>query len=259
MVHELLEERAECLLRVEASLKRLGTDYVDVYWAHLPDIITPVDEVVAAFDDLVRAGKILHGGLSSFPAWRVDTAATIAELRDRAPVIGIQVEYSLADRTAERELLPTAEAFGLGAALYAPLTGGLLTGKYRLSREGRLSRWGAGVHVEDSEHTTTLLDGVLAVAEESGTSAAQVSAAWLRARAARASTALIPVIGPLTTERLGEYLPALDLVLTDEQYDRLEQAGGVALGTPHETAAVGLAAALGGDAARVRRHPVPVI
>ncbi|MFF8026612.1 aldo/keto reductase [Streptomyces sp. NPDC007896] len=165
----------------------------------------------------------------------------------------------LADRTAERELLPMAEAFGLGAALCAPLAGGLLTGEYRLSREGRLSRWGAGVHVEDSEHTTALLDGVLAVAEESGTSAAQVSVAWLRARAARASTALIPVIGPRTTEQLGEYLAALDLVLTDEQYDRLEQAGGVAPGSPHETAAAGLAAALGGDTARVRRHPVPVI
>ncbi|MFE2431291.1 aldo/keto reductase [Streptomyces sp. NPDC059373] len=258
-INDTGNSRKTMIRSLEASLKRLRTDYVDVYWAHLPDTITPVDEIVAAFDDLVRAGKILHGGLSNFPAWRVATAATIAELRDRAPVIGIQVEYSLADRTAERELLPMAEAFGLGAALYAPLAGGLLTGKYRLSREGRLSRWGAGVHTEDSEHTTAVLDGVLAVAEESGTSAAQVSVAWLRARAARASTALVPVIGPRTTAQLDEYLAALDLVLSDEQYDRLDQASTVALGTPHETAAAGLAAGLGGDAERIRRHPVPVI
>ncbi|WP_246144579.1 aldo/keto reductase [Actinacidiphila oryziradicis] len=254
-INDTGNSRKTMIRSLEASLKRLGTDYVDVYWAHLPDTITPVDEIVAAFDDLVRAGKILHGGLSNFPAWRVATAVTIAELRDRAPVIGIQVEYSLADRTAERELLPMAEAFGLGAALYAPLAGGLLTGKYRLSPEGRLSRRGAGVHIEDSEHKTAVLDGILAIAEESGTSAAQVSVAWLRARAARASTSLIPVIGPRTTAQLDEYLAALDLVLTNEQYDRLEQASTVALGTPHETAAAGL----GGDAARIRRHPVPVI
>jgi aryl-alcohol dehydrogenase-like predicted oxidoreductase len=201
----------------------------------------------------------LQGDGHAPAAWRVATAATIAELRDRAPLIGVQVEYSLADRTAERELLPMAEAFGLGAALYAPLAGGLLTGKYRLSREGRLSRWGAGVRTEDSEHTTAVLDGVLAVAGESGTSAAQVSVAWLRMRAARASTALIPVIGPRTTAQLDEYLAALDLVLTDEQYDRLERASTVALGTPQETAAAGLAGGLGGDAARIRRHPVPMI
>ncbi|MEU1625573.1 aldo/keto reductase [Streptomyces sp. NPDC020096] len=250
--------RKTMIRSLEASLKRLKTDYIDVYWAHLPDTITPVEEIVTAFDDLIRAGKILHGGLSNFPAWRVATAATIAELRDRAPVIGIQVEYSLADRTAERELLPMAEAFGLGAALYAPLAGGLLTGKYRHSSEGRLSRWGAGVRIEDGQHTTAVLDAVLAVAAESGTSAAQISVAWLRARADRASTALIPVIGPRTTAQLDEYLAALDLRLTNEQYSRLEQASTVALGTPHETAAAAATASLGGDATRIRRHPAPV-
>ncbi|MFI6937077.1 aldo/keto reductase [Streptomyces sp. NPDC050287] len=244
---------------LEASLKRLRTDYIDVYWAHLPDTLTPVDEIVSAFDDLVRAGKILHGGLSNFPAWRVAAAATIADLRNSAPIVGIQIEYSLADRTADRELLPMAEAFGLGAALYAPLAGGLLTGKYRHSSEGRLTRWGAGVHTEDGERKTTVLDTVLAIAEETGADAAQVSMAWLRTRAARAATAFVPVIGPRTTTQLGAYLGALDVALTDDQYQRLEQAGAVALGTPHETAAAALAASLGGDAQRVDRHPVPVI
>ncbi|WP_113702016.1 aldo/keto reductase [Nonomuraea lactucae] len=244
---------------LEASLRRLRTDYVDVYWAHLPDSLTPVDEIIAGFDDLTRAGKILHGGLSNFPAWRVATAATIAELRDRAPVVGLQTEYSLAERTAERELLPMAEAFGLGVALYAPLAGGLLTGKYRHSDEGRLSTQGGGVRIEDGEQKTAILDTVLAIAAETGATATQVSLAWLHTRAARAATALIPVIGPRTTAQLGEYLDALDLNLSGEHYDRLEQVSAVPLGSPHETAAAALPTSLGGDVRRVRRHPVAVV
>ncbi|MEU4893517.1 aldo/keto reductase [Streptomyces sp. NPDC044780] len=251
--------RKNMIRSLEASLRRLGTDYIDVYWAHIPDTITPVEEIVAAFDDLVRAGKILHGGLSNFPAWRVASAATVAELRGRAPIVGIQVEYSLAERTADRELLPMAEAFGLGAALYAPLAGGMLTGKYRTGAEGRLSRQGAGVRVEDGDQKTAVLDTVLAIAAETGVSAAQVSVAWLRAHAARAATAYVPVIGPRTSEQLTEYLDALDLTLTEAQYARLAQVSAASLGNPHETAAAARAASLGGDADRVAPHPVPVI
>ncbi|MFC5825852.1 aldo/keto reductase [Nonomuraea insulae] len=251
--------RKTMISSLEASLKRLGTDYVDLYWAHLPDTVTPVDEIVAAFDDLVRSGKILHGGLSNFPAWRVATAATLADLRDRAPIIGIQVEYSLAERTADRELLPMAEAFGLGAALYAPLAGGLLTGKYRHSDEGRLSRLGAGVRTEDDDRTTAIMDTVLAIAGETGATPTQVSVAWLRAHAARSATALIPVIGPRTLAQLREYLDARELALTEEHYRRLERVSAVPLGTPHETVAATLPVILGGEARTLARHPVPVI
>ncbi|EXU64369.1 oxidoreductase [Streptomyces sp. PRh5] len=244
---------------LEASLKRLRTDYIDVYWAHLPDAITPVDEIVAAFDDLVRAGKILHGGLSNFPAWRIATAAAVAEMHHRAPIIGFQNEYSLAERTAERELLPMAEAFGFGAVLYSPLAGGLLTGKYRHGGQGRLSTRGGGVTAEDSAHKTAILDTVLAVAEEVQASAAQVSVAWLRARAARSATALIPVIGPRTMAQMDDYLAALDLDLTYDQYERLEKVSAVPLGSPHETADRALTAGLAGDAERIDRHPIPVI
>ncbi|MDQ0774747.1 aryl-alcohol dehydrogenase-like predicted oxidoreductase [Streptomyces aurantiacus] len=239
---------------LEASLRRLGTDYVDVYWAHLPDGVTPVEEIVATFDDLVRAGKILHGGLSNFPAWRVAAAATQAVVRDRAPVVGIQVAYNLADRTAERELLPMAEAFGLGAALYSPLAGAVLTGKFR--QDGHGSRRPA--RPEDG-HTSAVLDTVLDVADECGTNAAQVSVAWLRARAARSATALIPVIGPRTPAQLNAYLAALDLTLTDEQYERLDRVSAVALGTPHETVAAALPTIFGGEPGLMRRHPVPVV
>ncbi|GAA4517649.1 aldo/keto reductase [Actinoallomurus oryzae] len=258
-VGETGNSRKTMVRSLEASLKRLRTDYVDLYWVHLPDTLTPVEEIVAAFDDLTRAGKILHGGLSNFPAWRIAAAATGAELRDRAPIIGLQAEYSLAERTADRELLPMAEAFGLGAALYSPLAGGLLTGKYRHGGEGRLTARGVGVRVEDGEQRTAVLDAVLAVAEESGATAAQVSVAWLRGRAARAATPVVPVIGPRTPAQLDEYLKALDLDLTDEQYDRLDRVSAVALGVPHESATAALPATLGGDAGRIRRHPIPVI
>ena len=105
-------------------MRRLSTDYLDLYWAHWPDFVTPVEEIVATFDSLVRQGKSLHGGLSNFPAWRIARGATVAELRRSAPLIGAQFEYSLASRDAERELLPMAEGLGLGVALYSPLAGG---------------------------------------------------------------------------------------------------------------------------------------
>lgn len=107
--------RKNIVRSVEASLKRLGTDYIDLYWAHFPDALTPVEEILAAVDDLVRSGKILHAGLSNFPAWRVSRAVTIAELRGSSSIIGVQAEYSLVERTADRELLPMAAGLGLGA------------------------------------------------------------------------------------------------------------------------------------------------
>jgi aryl-alcohol dehydrogenase-like predicted oxidoreductase len=112
--------RKNMVRSVEGSLKRLKTDRIDLYWAHFADGMTPMEEIVRAFDDLVRAGKIHYAGLSNFPAWRVARADLLAELRGWAPIAGIQVEYSLAERTADRELLPMAEALGLGVALWSP-------------------------------------------------------------------------------------------------------------------------------------------
>ena len=112
--------RKTMIRSLEASLRRLNTDYVDVFMPHFPDGITPIEEILAGFDDLIRAGKILHGGLSNFPAWRVAGAAVRADLRGLAPLVGIQTEYSLAERSAERELLPMAQAHGLGVAAVLP-------------------------------------------------------------------------------------------------------------------------------------------
>jgi aryl-alcohol dehydrogenase-like predicted oxidoreductase len=245
--------RRNAVRSLESSLKRLRTDHVDLYWVHLPDGVTPMEEILGAFDDLKRAGKILHGGLSNFPAWRVAAAATTTALRGGGPLVGVQEAYSLSDRGAERDLLPAAEAFGLGTCLYAPLGGGLLTGKYRHGTDGRLAAWGAGVQVEDTEHRTAVLDTVLAVAEEIGTTPAQVAVAWLAGRAARSTTALVPVVGPRTLDQLREYLAALDLKLSAEQYDRLDRVSAVDRGNLQESVA------FGGDAQRFHRHPVPVV
>jgi aryl-alcohol dehydrogenase-like predicted oxidoreductase len=232
--------RKNMIRSLEGSLRRLRTDYVDIYWAHFPDGMTPVEEILRAFDDLARAGKILHGALSNFPAWRVARAATIAELRGWSPVIGIQVEYSLADRTADRELLPMAEGLGIAATVYHPLAGGLLTGKYRGGSEGRMTVRARGYRTEDTEQRTAIVDGLLTVAAEVGAPPGQVAMAWLRQRADRLSTALVPVIGPRTRDQLDDYLQALDLTLSPEQFDRLTAVSAVALGVPHDASAAQL-------------------
>jgi aryl-alcohol dehydrogenase-like predicted oxidoreductase len=257
-VSRLGNSRKNMIASVEASLRRLGTDRIDLYWAHHPDEITPVEEIAHAFDDLVRSGKILHWGLSNFAAWRVSHAATLADLRGWAPTAGIQLEYSLVERTADRELLPMAESLGLGAAFWSPLGGGLLTGKYRQSDAGRLTDWQRLVHTESTAQKTAVVDTVLAVAAEIGTAPAKVAVAWLRERAARAATTFVTVIGPRTTRQLDDYLGALDVELTDEQFARLTEVSAVPLGMPHDLVAAQQDVLLGGDAARVIRPVTPV-
>jgi aryl-alcohol dehydrogenase-like predicted oxidoreductase len=246
--------RKNMIQSVEASLRRLNTDFIDLYWAHFPDAVTPMEEILSAFDDLVKAGKIRYGGLSNFPAWRVSRAVTMAELRGWSPVIGIQVEYSLLARTAERELLPMAESLGLGVALWSPLGAGLLAGGYQRCPQGWASggnrrvirSGGAGAEQEEA-----ILGTVLAIAEETGAAAAEVSVAWMRDRAARVPTAFVPIIGPRTMPQLDNYLAALDVVLSGEQLARLDEVSAVPLGVPHEICAAALGAVLGGDTDRV--------
>ncbi|MCZ0985926.1 aldo/keto reductase [Streptomyces diastatochromogenes] len=250
--------RKNMVASLEASLRRLGTDYVDLYWVHFPDDLTPMEEILRGLDDLVTSGKILHVALSNFPAWRVSRAVTLADLKNWAPVTGIQVEYSLVERTADRELLPMAESLGLGAALWSPLGGGLLTGKYRRSAEGRLTDLKAVIHTESTEQKTAVVDAVLAVAEETGATPAQVSVSWLRERAAQASVSYVPIIGPRNPAQLDEYLAALDVRLTPKQFAHLSEVSAIPLGVPHEAAAGARDAVQGGDARRVTPPATPV-
>jgi aryl-alcohol dehydrogenase-like predicted oxidoreductase len=251
--------RKNMVRSVEGSLKRLKTDRIDLYWAHFADGVTPMDEIVRAFDDLVRAGKIHYAGLSNFPAWRIARADLLAELRGWAPIAGIQIEYSLAQRTADRELLPMAEALGLGAALWSPLGGGFLTGKYRFSDEGRLNtRLGVLVHTEKTARETAILDTVLAVAKEVGASPTEVAIAWLVHKARRSTTSLIPILGSRTRAQLDATLGALDVTLSQDQITRLDAASAIPMGTPHEQINGSAAAIAGGKPELLALPSIPV-
>jgi aryl-alcohol dehydrogenase-like predicted oxidoreductase len=232
---------------VEGSLRRLGTDYIDLLWVHFPDLVTPLEEIVRGLDDLARSGKILYAGLSNFPAWMTARAATLAEARGLIPVAGVQLEYSLVERSADRENLPMAEAMGLGAALWSPLGGGLLSGKYRSGTAGRLTDWNRLVHTEDAPIKAATVDTVLEVADEIAVPAAQVAVAWLLERARRSPTALVPIIGPRTVEQTDSYLASLDVTLDDDHYRRLDGASRIDLGQPHNQLVSQPTAALGGD------------
>jgi aryl-alcohol dehydrogenase-like predicted oxidoreductase len=237
--------RKTMIRSVEASLRRLKTDYVDLFMPHFPDGVTPIEEILAGLDSLIQSGKILHGGLSNFPAWRVAGAAVRADLRGLAPPIGIEIEYSLAQRSADRELLPMAQAHGLGVLVYSPLAGGLLTGKYRQGQSGRLSARGDGV--ETTAQQSAVVDEVLAIAGEIGSTAVHVALAWLRQRAAQTSTALIPIVGPRSVPHLEDYLRSLELEIDARQYQRLDEVSAVSPGTPHEDVAAALRNGYDGD------------
>src|SRR3984957_12463362 len=207
---------------VEASLKRLKTDRIDLYWVHMSDGVTPSEEIVRGFDDLVRAGKILYAGLSHFPAWRVARAATLAELRGAAPIAGIQVEHSLVERTTEQELLPVGHALGLGIVAWSPLGGGMLTGKYRRGERGRAEGFGGKVfQAENSAQRTAILDTLLEVAKEAGVTPSEIAIAWVAAKGA------FPIIGPRTLAQLQNNLAAAKTILSPEQIARLDAVSAI--------------------------------
>jgi len=214
--------RRSLVTSVEASLKRLKTDRIDIFWAHIWDNVTPTEELVRGFDDLARSGKILYAGLSDFPAWRVARAATIAELRGTVPIAGIQVEYSLVERTTEAELLSAGKALGLGIVAWSPLGGGMLTGKYRNGETGRLQGFGGRVFQrESSPQRSAILDTLIAVADAARVTPSEVAIAWVAAKGA------IPIIGPRTVAQLENNLAATKLKLSPEQLAQLDKVSAV--------------------------------
>lgn len=220
--------RKSMVASVEASLKRLKTDRIDLLWAHASDGVTPVEELVRGFDDLARAGKILYGGLSDFPAWRVARAATIAELRGAAPIAGLQVEHSLVERTTEQELLPAGHALGLGVVAWSPLGGGMLTGKYREGEKGRAEGFGGKVfQAENTAQRTAILDTLIGVAKEAGITASEIAIAWVAAKGS------LPIIGPRTLAQLENNLAAAKVTLSAEQIRRLDHVSAIAASFPY--------------------------
>jgi aryl-alcohol dehydrogenase-like predicted oxidoreductase len=227
-LHVTGNSRKAMVQSLEQSLRRLGTDRVDVLWAHVADASTPIEEILRAFDDLTRAGKILYAGLSSFPAWRVATGVTLARQQGWAPLVAIQVEYSLVERSADRELVPMAEAFGLGVLGFSPLGGGLLTGKYRRGATGRAqSSISQFLHKEDGPAKTNVLDAVESVARDLDTTPERVAVKWSM------SKGVVPIIGPRSVDQLTSNLAAADLDIPKRQLDWLEEVSALPLGYPH--------------------------
>jgi aryl-alcohol dehydrogenase-like predicted oxidoreductase len=218
--------RKNMVQSLERSLRRLRTDYVDLLWLHMWDGMTPVEEVMRAFDELVRAGKVLYVGISDTPAWVVAQATTMADLRGWARPVAIQLPYSIADRDPERDLLPMAQAFDLAVTAWGVLSGGVLTGKYS-SNAGDPRRYG---DEPQDERELGLAREVASVADEAGASPSQVAIAWVRRQQLGV---LIPIIGARTEGQLKENLGSLELELTAEQLDRLDRASAIRLGFPH--------------------------
>lgn len=222
--------RRNMVRSVEDSLRRMGTEWIDLLYLHMWDFRTPVDEILRAFDDLVRSGKVLYTGLSDTPAWQASRMQAIAQLRGWTPFCALQISYSLIERTVEREMIPMAAEMGMGVCPWSPLGGGVLAGKYTRADlappapgggyDRRMMNAASG---RLSERNLDIADVVAAVASEIGASSAQVALAWTLANPAVAS----PVLGTRTPEQLADNLGALELTLDAGQLARLDTASAV--------------------------------
>jgi aryl-alcohol dehydrogenase-like predicted oxidoreductase len=226
--------RKNLVQALEASLDRLGTSYIDIYWVHVWDAFTPIDEVVRALDDVVRAGKVLYIGISDTPAWIVSRAVTIAEERGSTPFSGIQLPYNLVERSAERDLLPMANTLDLAVTAWEPLAGGLLSGRYGTDRDPpsdtRITTTGYASRMSD--RNLRIADVVNAIAADRDASSAQVAVAWLRAQNRRAQ--VIPIVGARRRSQIEDTLGAADLDLSPDEVDRLDAVSAIELGFPHD-------------------------
>jgi aryl-alcohol dehydrogenase-like predicted oxidoreductase len=227
--------RKNLVQSLEASLKRLGTDHIDLYWVHACDFMTPVEEMMRALDDAVRSGKILYAGISDTPAWIVSRANTLAELRGWSPFAGLQIQYSLADRTPERDLLPMAKALDIAVTPWGVLGGGVLSGKYKTpkdrpagARYTKDEEW-AGANVTDRNLRIAQEAG--AVARETGRTPSQVALAWVRQQP---YGVIVPILGAKTLAQLKDNLGCLDFTLEPPLMDRLDAASRVDPGFPHD-------------------------
>jgi aryl-alcohol dehydrogenase-like predicted oxidoreductase len=225
--------RKNMVQSLEESLKRIRTDYLDLYWVHAWDPMTPLEETLRALDDMVRAGKILYAGISDAPAWVVSRANTLANLMGWSAFAGLQIPYSLIERTPERELLPMANALDLAVTPWGTLGGGVLTGKYRAgkrrpkdARYGSQKEWG-DIYV--TERNLRIAEEVGRVAKEIGRSPSQVALAWVRQRP---YGVIVPILGATKLSQIKDNLGCLEVSLSEKQCRRLDEASSIDLGFP---------------------------
>jgi aryl-alcohol dehydrogenase-like predicted oxidoreductase len=222
--------RKNMVQAVEASLKRLQTEYIDLLWVHAPDGMTPSEEIMRGLDDLVRQGKVFYLGISDAPAWWVARANTMAELRGWTPFSALQIKYSLIERTPERDLLPMARNLGLAVTPWGVLGGGLLSGKY-LDPKGEVDSKRPNVGQEITDFQLAAMRAVAEVARETGRSASQVALAWCRQQP---HAVIIPIIGARKASQIKDNLGCVEFELSAEQVQKLTDASPVDLGFPHE-------------------------
>ena len=216
--------RKNMMRSVEQSLKRLNTDFIDLLYLHIWDNLTPIDEVMRALDDLVRQGKVNYVAISDTPAWIISRGQTLAELMGWSRFVALQVEYSLIQRTPERELIPMAKHYGLTVTPWAPLAGGALTGKYLKGDKGRLPENSKRLN----ERSVALTKTVMQIADEMGCNASHVALKWTMMQ----GFSSIPIVGATKVSQLEDNLGTLSVELSSEQLRRLDEASKIELGFP---------------------------
>ncbi len=235
--------RKAIIAQCEQSLRRLRTDYIDLYWMHAWDRTTPIEESMRALDTLVEQGKVRYLGFSDTPAWKVAQAQTMAMLRAWSPLVALQIEYSLLQRTVEGELVPMAQELGLGITPWGPLRGGALSGKYKRADQGKHeAARGARVTAFLDDRTYDLLDALEAIASAQGATVPQVALAWVQGRPGVAST----IIGARTIEQLDDNIGALAVKLTAAHVESLDKLSTPSLPFPIDMLAAVPAFAYGG-------------
>lgn len=219
--------RKNMMRSVEASLKRLDTDVIDLFWVHAWDATTPEDEILRGLDDLVRQGKVHYIGISDTPAWVVSRMNTMAELQSWTRFVGLQIEYSLIARTPERELLPMAKALDLTVTPWGAIGGGVLTGKYlKGDGVGRVPDSSA----RRSDRATAIATEVVKIAEKMGVPPVQVAINWTRQR----DQSVVPIVGARRPDQLLETLGCLENPISAEDLAHLNAVSAIEMGFPHE-------------------------
>lgn len=223
--------RKNIIASCEGSLRRLQTDYIDLYWMHCWDYLTPIEETMRALDDLVTSGKVRYIGFSDTPAWKVTQAQMTALFRGWAPLIALQIEYSLLERTVEGELIPMALEMGMGVTPWSPLKSGVLTGKYTRANHGK-HKAGRGEWVTSAlnDRAYDVIEELVRVAEEVSSTPARVAIAWLQSRPGVSSI----IIGARTIKQLEDNIASLNVKISSEQLERLTKASEPKLDFPAE-------------------------
>jgi aryl-alcohol dehydrogenase-like predicted oxidoreductase len=218
-------QRKNMVQSIDASLKRLNTDRIDLFWLHAWDFLTPVEEVMRGLDDLVRAGKVLYVGISDTPAWVVSRANMLAELRGWTPFVALQIQYSLVERNVERELLPMARGLDIAVTPWGALGAGILSGKYNKGGSGRM-----GAESDIEPRKLEIAQAVGKLADEIGHSSSQVALSWVRQQPG----VMIPILGARTVAQIEDNLKCLDCTLTEDQVAYLSDVSKIDLAFPYD-------------------------